>query len=65
MSSAVGLTDIVGEGENLFGIAVVILIRGFVQKAVTDKFGTYLEEHPSETRELIMRCVTAQTVEKR
>lgn len=35
-------------------------VRGFVQKAVTEKFGTYLEEHPSETRELIMRCITAQ-----
>ncbi len=35
-------------------------VRGFVQKAVTDKFGTYLEEHPAEARELIMRCVTAQ-----
>ena len=35
-------------------------VRGFVQKAVTDKFGTYLEEHPSETRELVLRCITAQ-----
>ena len=35
-------------------------VRGFVQKAVTDKFGTYLEEHPSETKELILRCLTAQ-----
>lgn len=35
-------------------------VRGFVQKAVTDKFGTYLEEHPAETRELVMRCITAQ-----
>ncbi len=35
-------------------------VRGFVQKAVTDKFGTYLEEHPGETRELVMRCITAQ-----
>lgn len=35
-------------------------VRGFVQKAVTDKFGTYLEEHPAETKELIMRCITAQ-----
>lgn len=35
-------------------------VRGFVQKAVVDKFGTYLEEHPAETKELIMRCVTAQ-----
>ncbi len=35
-------------------------VRGFVQKAVTEKFGMYLEEHPAETRELIMRCLTAQ-----
>ncbi len=35
-------------------------VRGFVQKAVCDKFGTYLEEHPAQTRELVMRCVTAQ-----
>ena len=35
-------------------------VRSFVQKAVVDKFGTYLEEHPAETKELIMRCITAQ-----
>lgn len=35
-------------------------VRGFVQKAVVDKFGLYLEEHPAETKELIMRCITAQ-----
>ncbi len=35
-------------------------VRGFVQKAVADKFGTYLEEHPAETRELVLRCITAQ-----
>ncbi len=35
-------------------------VRGFVQKSVTEKFGTYLEEHPAETKELIMRCITAQ-----
>lgn len=35
-------------------------VRGFVQKAVTEKFGTYLEEHPAEARELIMRSITAQ-----
>ncbi len=35
-------------------------VRSFVQKAVTEKFGMYLEEHPSETKELIMRCLTAQ-----
>ncbi|MCD8205047.1 MAG: type IIA DNA topoisomerase subunit B [Clostridia bacterium] len=37
-----------------------IYVKGFVQKAVTDKFGTYLEEHPDEARELVTRCVTAQ-----
>lgn len=35
-------------------------VRGFVQKAVVDKFGTYLEEHPAEAKELVMRCLTAQ-----
>ena len=35
-------------------------IRPFVSKAVTEKFGTYLEEHPSEARELVLRCITAQ-----
>ncbi len=35
-------------------------VKGFVQKAVIDKFGTYLEEHPAQTKELVMRCVTAQ-----
>ncbi|MGN0818286.1 MAG: DNA topoisomerase (ATP-hydrolyzing) subunit B [Candidatus Coproplasma sp.] len=35
-------------------------VRNFVQKAVVDKFGTYLEEHPAETKELVMRCITAQ-----
>lgn len=35
-------------------------IRPFVSKAVTEKLGTYLEEHPSEARELVLRCITAQ-----
>ena len=35
-------------------------IRPFVSKAVTEEFGTYLEEHPSEARELVLRCITAQ-----
>lgn len=35
-------------------------VRTFVQQAVTEKFGIYLEEHPAETKELIMRCLTAQ-----
>ncbi len=35
-------------------------IRPFVNKVVAEKFGEYLEEHPSETRELVLRCITAQ-----
>ncbi len=35
-------------------------IRPFVNKAVADRFGEYLEEHPSEARELVLRCITAQ-----
>ena len=35
-------------------------IRPFVSKCVADKFGEYLEEHPSEARELVLRCITAQ-----
>ncbi len=35
-------------------------IRGFVSKCVAERFGTYIEEHPSEARELVLRCITAQ-----
>lgn len=35
-------------------------VRGFVYKATVEKFGTYLEEHPAEARELVLRCITAQ-----
>ena len=35
-------------------------IRTFVSKCVADRFGTYMEEHPSEARELVLRCITAQ-----
>ncbi|MDE5721652.1 MAG: DNA topoisomerase (ATP-hydrolyzing) subunit B [Clostridia bacterium] len=35
-------------------------VRTFVYKAVVEKFGTFLEEHPAETKELILRCLTAQ-----
>ncbi len=35
-------------------------IRQFVSKCVADKFGTYIEEHPQEARELVLRCITAQ-----
>ena len=35
-------------------------IRTFVSKCVADRFGTYIEEHPAEARELVLRCITAQ-----
>ena len=35
-------------------------IRPFVAKCVADKFGEYVEEHPAEARELVLRCITAQ-----
>ncbi len=35
-------------------------IRPFVSKCVADRFGTYMEEHPAEARELVLRCITAQ-----
>ncbi len=35
-------------------------IRPFVNKAVADSLSEYLEEHPSEARELVLRCITAQ-----
>ncbi len=35
-------------------------IRPFVNRAVAEEFGTYLEEHPGEARELVLRCITAQ-----
>ena len=35
-------------------------IRTIVAKAVTDEFGTYMEENPVKARELILKAVTAQ-----
>lgn len=35
-------------------------MRVIVEKAMQDGFGDYLEEHPKEARELIMKSVTAQ-----
>ena len=35
-------------------------IRTFVSKCVAERFGTYIEEHPAEARELVLRCITAQ-----
>ena len=35
-------------------------VRTFVSKCVSERFGTYIEEHPQEARELVLRCITAQ-----
>ena len=35
-------------------------VRTIVSKAIMDGFGTYLEEHPKEAKELIMKTITAQ-----
>lgn len=35
-------------------------MRGIVSKVLQEKFGTYLEEHPREARELILKSITAQ-----
>ncbi len=35
-------------------------MRGYVEKAMQDAFGTFLEENPSIARELVLKCVTAQ-----
>ena len=35
-------------------------VRTIVSKAITEGFGTYLEEHPREAKELIMKTITAQ-----
>ena len=35
-------------------------MRAQVEKAVTDTFGTYLEENPKEAKELVIKTITAQ-----
>ncbi len=35
-------------------------MRGYVEKAMQDAFGTFMEENPSYARELVLKCVTAQ-----
>ncbi len=35
-------------------------VRTFVYKAMCDRFATYLEEHPQQARELVMRSITAR-----
>ncbi len=35
-------------------------MRNYVSKAMQEYFGTFLEENPAVTREIIMKCLTAQ-----
>lgn len=35
-------------------------MRGEVEKSVSEKFGEFLEEHPKEAKDLIMKCQTAR-----
>ena len=35
-------------------------IRGIVERAMQEGFGTYLEENPKEAKELVLKCLTAQ-----
>ena len=35
-------------------------MRGAVEKAMVDGFGTYMEEHPKEAKELVLKSVTSQ-----
>ena len=35
-------------------------MRGVVERALTEGLGTYLEENPSEAKELVMKTITAQ-----
>lgn len=35
-------------------------IRVAVERAVQEGFGEYMEEHPKESKELILKCITAQ-----
>ena len=35
-------------------------MRGYVEKALTEGLGTYLEENPALAKELVLKCITAQ-----
>ncbi len=35
-------------------------IRTFVTKAMNEHFGSFLEENPSKTKEVLLKCITAQ-----
>ena len=56
---SVKLTDPQFEGQTKTKLGNSFM-RNFVQKAVCEHLGTYLEENPEIARTLVMRCVTAQ-----
>ena len=35
-------------------------IRNYVTKAMNEHFGSFLEENPAKTREILLKCITAQ-----
>ncbi len=56
---SVKLTDPQFEGQTKTKLGNSFM-RAYVQKATVEHLGTYLEENPSQARELVLRCVTAQ-----
>jgi len=56
---SVKLTDPQFEGQTKTKLGNAF-IRGEVEKALQSGFGEFLEEHPKEGKELIMKCVSAR-----
>ncbi len=56
---SVKLTDPQFEGQTKTKLGNSSM-RAQVEKAVTDAFGTYLEENPKEAKELVVKTITAQ-----
>ncbi|MCL2570196.1 MAG: DNA topoisomerase (ATP-hydrolyzing) subunit B [Firmicutes bacterium] len=56
---SVKLTDPQFEGQTKTKLGNVFM-RGEVEKAMTDEFGRYLEENPKDTRDLILKCISAR-----
>ena len=56
---SVKLTDPQFEGQTKTKLGNSFM-RAAVEKAVTDTFGTYLEENPKEAKDLIIKAITAQ-----
>jgi len=56
---SVKLTDPQFEGQTKTKLGNAY-IRGEVEKSMIAGFGEFLEEHPKETKELILKCITAR-----